>query len=113
MSKNTAASMTFISDGARIQGDVQIDHDLRVEGHIKGIVSVGGMLVLGPTGKIEGDVQVRSATLAGQLHGNIKAVERVVLESKSQLIGDLETRDLIIHEGAVFQGKSQMKIESR
>lgn len=113
MSKTTTASMTFISDGAKIQGDVAVDHDLRVEGHVKGILQVGGTLVLGPTGRIEGDVTVRSATLAGQLTGNIKASEKIVMETKSVLVGDLETRELVINEGAIFQGKSIMRVEGR
>jgi len=112
MSKPTTASMTFISDGAKIQGDLVVDHDLRVEGLVKGILQVGGTLVLGPTGRIEGDVTVRSATLAGQLTGNIKASEKIVMETKSVLIGDLETRELIINEGAVFQGKSTMRADT-
>jgi cytoskeletal protein CcmA (bactofilin family) len=108
MSKNNAASMTFISDGTRITGDIAIDHDLRVEGFLKGTVSVGGTLVLGPTGKIEGDVVARAATLAGHLAGNIKTHEKLVLETKSVLLGDLQTRELIINEGAMFQGKCSM-----
>src|SRR5690606_4151520 len=67
MSKSIAAAMTFISDGTQIVGDVKVEHDLRVEGYLKGTVMVGGMLVLGPTGKIEGEVMARSATIAGQI----------------------------------------------
>jgi cytoskeletal protein CcmA (bactofilin family) len=80
---------------------------------VVGTLQVGGTLVLGPTGRIEGDVAVRSATLAGQLTGNLKALEKIVMETKSVLIGDLETRELIIHEGAIFQGKSVMRVEGR
>ena len=42
MSKTVAASMTFISDGTQILGDIKVEHDLRVEGYLKGTVSVGG-----------------------------------------------------------------------
>jgi cytoskeletal protein CcmA (bactofilin family) len=113
MSKTTTASMTFISDGAKITGDLEVEHDLRIEGQVKGTIRVAGTLVLGPTGRIEGDVTVRSATLAGQLTGNIKASEKIVMETKSSLIGDLETRELVINEGAIFQGKSMMRAEAR
>lgn len=113
MSKTTTASMTFISDGAKLTGDLEVEHDLRIEGLVKGTVRVAGTLVLGPTGKIEGEVTVRSATLAGQLIGNIRASEKIVMESKSVLMGDLETRELVINEGAIFQGKSMMKAEGR
>lgn len=111
MTKNAASAMTFISDGSHITGEIKVEHDLRVEGYLKGTVTVGGILVLGPTGKIEGDVTARSATIAGQILGNLKGLEKIVLEAKSTLVGDLHTRELVINEGAVFQGNCSMRGE--
>jgi cytoskeletal protein CcmA (bactofilin family) len=113
MSKSVAAAMTFISDGTNIFGDIKVEHDLRVEGYLKGTVEVGGMLVLGPTGKIEGQVQARSATIAGQILGNLKGLDKIVLESKSTLVGDLQTRELVINEGAIFQGNCSMQVDEK
>ena len=113
MSKNAAASMTFISEGTQITGEMSVEHDLRVEGAIKGAISVGGALVLGPTGRIDGDVVARSVTLAGHITGNIKAQEKLVLEGKSVLLGDLQTRELVIQEGAIFQGRCAMDANAR
>lgn len=113
MSKNTTASMTFISEGTRIVGEVTVEHDLRVEGAIKGTVHVGGALVLGPTGVVEGDVVARTATLAGHLTGNIQTLEKLLLESRSVLLGDLQTKELVIQEGALFQGRSAMEVSPK
>lgn len=113
MSKSIAAAMTFISDGTQILGDIKVEHDLRVEGYLKGTVEVGGMLILGPTGKIEGQVTARSATIAGQILGNIKGNEKIVLETKSTLVGDLQTRELVINEGALFQGNCSMQMDEK
>jgi cytoskeletal protein CcmA (bactofilin family) len=108
MSKNAATSMTFIGEGTRITGDMSVEHDLRVEGSIKGAVSVGGTLVLSVTGSIEGDVVSRSAALAGRLTGNVHVQEKLVLEEKSVLQGDLHARELVVQEGAIFQGRCSM-----
>ena len=113
MSKNAAASMTFISEGTQITGEMKVEHDRRVEGSVKGAVSVGGMLVLGPTGRIEGDVGARSATLAGHITGNVQTVEKLVLEGKTVLLGDIQTRELVIQEGAIFQGRCAMEASAR
>lgn len=109
MSKNTVTGMTFIGEGTRISGDMSVEHDLRVEGTIKGTVSVGGTLVLSVTGNIEGDVTARSAALAGRLVGNVQVQEKLVLEEKSVLQGDLAARELVVQEGAIFQGTSSME----
>jgi cytoskeletal protein CcmA (bactofilin family) len=108
MSKHAATSMTFIGEGTRIMGDMSVEHDLRVEGSIKGAVSVGGTLVLSITGSIEGDVVSRSASLAGRLLGNVHVQERLMLEEKSVLQGDLHARELVVQEGAIFQGNCRM-----
>ncbi len=109
MSKIVATAVTSISEGTQIVGDIKVEHDLRVDGYLKGTVNVGGTLVLTPTGRIEGDVVVRSAIVAGQIHGNLRGEEKIVLESKSTLVGDLKTRELVINEGAIFQGNCSMK----
>jgi cytoskeletal protein CcmA (bactofilin family) len=109
MSKHAATSMTFIGEGTRITGDMSVEHDLRVEGAVKGAVTVGGTLVLSVTGSIEGDVIARGAALAGRLVGNIRVQEKLVLEEKSALRGDLHARELVVQEGAVFQGTCVME----
>jgi cytoskeletal protein CcmA (bactofilin family) len=109
MTKNIATAVTSISEGTQIIGDLKVEHDLRVDGYLKGSVHVGGALVLTPTGRIEGEVVVRTAIIAGQIHGNVLGHERIVLEGKSTLVGDLQTRELVINEGAIFQGNCSMK----
>ena len=114
MSKAVAgATQTYICDGTTIVGDIKVEHDLRIDGYIKGTVEVAGMLVLGSTGKIEGQVQARAATIAGEINGNIRGIEKIVLEPKSTLVGDLQTRELVINEGAVFQGNCAMNRDDR
>ena len=110
MSKHAATSMTFIGEGTRITGDMSVEHDLRIEGSIKGAVSVGGTLVLSITGSIEGDVVSRSAALAGRVVGNVHVQEKLLLEEKSVLRGDLHARELVVQEGAVFQGNCSMDV---
>jgi len=46
--------------------------------------------VLGPTGVVEANVQVKRATIGGRLIGSLVATEQVVLESKAVLPGRSE-----------------------
>jgi cytoskeletal protein CcmA (bactofilin family) len=113
MSKSVATAMTFISEGTQILGDIKTEHDLRIEGYLKGTVDVGGTLLLSPTGKIEGEVRARSAQIAGQILGNIQGQDKIVLENTSSLVGDLHTRELVINEGAIFQGNCSMNRDEK
>jgi len=42
------------------------------------------------------------------VQGNVFASEKVELQSKSKVAGDITTKCLVVAEGAVFHGKSNM-----
>jgi cytoskeletal protein CcmA (bactofilin family) len=111
MTKNLAAQQTYIAEGSQFLGDIKVESELRVDGYIKGTVTVSGPLIIGPNGKIEGEIAARAATVAGTILGNIKATEKIILDKGSKLYGDLQTRELAIHEGAFFQGHSSMQTD--
>ncbi|MCD6169167.1 MAG: polymer-forming cytoskeletal protein [Candidatus Latescibacteria bacterium] len=98
---------TIIGKGSSLEGTFSISSSLRVDGTIKGKLTVGDSLAVGKGGVIEADIKTKKATVAGKIIGTLEASERVVLESTSTLQGDLKTKLLIIEEGAVFTGNCQ------
>jgi len=99
---------TIIGSGTILEGSLKVDHDVRVDGTIKGKVVINGDLIVGVSGVIEADIEVRSTKLGGKIIGNMIATERIELEEKSSLLGDIKTKDLVINEGAIFRGKCEM-----
>lgn len=108
MNKKSDGGMTIISSGTTIVGDIVVEEDIRVDGSIKGSLKSSGELVVTDKGSIEGEIEVGSAVVAGQINGNLTAIEKTVLEPHSQLRGDLRTRNLVIAEGARFHGNCAM-----
>jgi cytoskeletal protein CcmA (bactofilin family) len=100
--------LNFIGNGTIIEGRISTKSNMRVDGKIIGTVDCTETLTIGVTGEINGDVKVKNATVGGKINGNITASDRIVLESKSILSGDLKASRLIIDEGAVFDGNCQM-----
>ena len=98
---------TIVGKGSTLEGTFNINSSLRVDGNIKGRLTVGDSLTVGKEGVIEADIETKKATVAGKIIGTLKASERVVLESSSTLQGDLKTKFLVIEEGAVFIGNCQ------
>ncbi len=98
---------TIVGKGSTLEGTFDINSSLRVDGNIKGRLTVGDSLTVGKEGVIEADIETKKATVAGKIIGTLKASERVVLESSSTLQGDLKTKFLVIEEGAVFIGNCQ------
>jgi len=107
MSKNPS-QLTHLSSTTVIVGDISVENDIRVAGTIKGKISANGHLIVEQSGSLEGEIKTVSATIAGKISGNIDCAERLILESKAQFTGDIKTRQLVIEDGAIFQGNCAM-----
>lgn len=103
---------TMIGEGASFEGSAILPHAVRIDGAFKGKIDAAEMLTIGNSGVVEADIKAKSIIIGGKLSGNIFAAERIELESKASFIGDLQTRDLVINEGALFHGKCSMKENS-
>jgi cytoskeletal protein CcmA (bactofilin family) len=97
--------MSSIAEGLKIKGEVQGTEDLRVDGEIEGRISLpGAAVVIGPKGRVAGDVQAREIVLEGSVRGNLAARERVRVAATGKLEGDVAAERLIIEEGAKITG---------
>lgn len=100
--------LNFLGEGTYLEGSLETQGSLRIDGKVKGTVKAGDTLTVGSNGKIEGELYARNAVVGGRIEGNVKVDEKLVLETNSVLIGNLKAQKLVIDEGAVFQGKSEM-----
>lgn len=114
-SERTASGkgFTFINAGTIVQGEMLVENDLSIEGTLKGMIRATGTVTVTSQGVVEGDIQARSAKIGGKVAGNVTVAEKIVLEARSTLIGDLRTRELVIHEGAHFHGQCDMQPGAR
>ena len=60
----------------------------------------------------EAEIKTTTAVIAGTVKGNIDVSEKLILESSSQFVGNIKTKQLIIQEGAIFHGNCQMGLRS-
>ena len=97
-----------IVEGTHIEGDIKSDSNIRIDGYVKGTINVKGRLVLGPTGKIDGNIYCKNADIEGKLNGIIEVDELLSLKSKAKLQGEISTNKLSIEPGAIFSGNCKM-----
>lgn len=109
-SSSTTTELNFIGRGTIIDGNVKTESSIRIDGTIKGKLICKNTVTVGDGGRIEGDVQAVNAIIGGHIKGKIIVNEKLVLESKSSLVGELKAKKLIIDEGSVFEGTSDMGV---
>lgn len=101
--------LTILGEGCVVEGSLSVPHDVRIDGTLRGRIATEGVLTVSESGVIEAtDVTAKSALVFGKLTGNLSSDDRVELGGNASLIGDLKTRELVINEGAVFQGHCSM-----
>ena len=104
----TSGTTSLLSKKVKIEGNIQGDEDLRVEGHFKGTIKVIGDFFVGQSGVVEADVEADNIVIQGQITGNVLARKQLEIQSSGQLLGDCQAKSIDIREGAIFEGRSSM-----
>ena len=81
---------------------------MRIDGKVKGELTSSETITIGSGGSVEGDITAKDVILGGRVIGKLSASGKTVLERSSRLTGDLKTTRLVVEEGAVFNGNSDM-----
>lgn len=103
-----SSSINLIGNGTNITGDINSNGDVRIDGALKGNLSISGKLVVGPSGNIEGNVTCQNADISGEIHGKVTVSELLSLKSSAKLLGDIITGKISIEPNATFTGTCNM-----
>lgn len=112
-SSGGSASMSTISNGTAIQGDIFSDNDLRIDGHIMGHVRCNAKVSLGESAIVDGDIEAQNADIFGTVNGNVTTTELLCLKSGCVINGNISVGRLDIETNALFNGKCTMNIPDR
>lgn len=99
---------TIIGANSVVEGTLNIQNSIRVNGKVIGELKTTGSLTIGNQGYVEGSIKASSVVIGGKVKGTIISSNKIILESTSVFIGDLQTPSLSIAEGSVFDGKCSM-----
>ena len=100
---------TIIGKDTVITGTLDIKGALRVDGTVIGKVISSDCVTIGASGTVEAEIESNTAVIAGKLSGNVHATEKIELQAKCEMSGDLKTKSLVIEQGAIFCGACNMK----
>jgi len=108
-----AKAVSVLCKGISIHGQVTGSEDLQINGDLSGSVRLaGGRVTIGPEGTVAGDIDAREIVVRGELKGNVRASERVVVGPTARWQGDAVSPRLAIEDGAVVCGKLEVATPS-
>jgi cytoskeletal protein CcmA (bactofilin family) len=101
--------MNIISKGTYIQGDLNCDGDLRIDGEVKGIIRSRSKIMIGPEGFVNGDVECVHAEVLGRVKGSLKVQDHLYLRGNAKMEGDVLTTHFEMEPSVRFNGKCTMQ----
>ncbi|HHY76659.1 MAG TPA: polymer-forming cytoskeletal protein [Firmicutes bacterium] len=109
--ENTTKPGTFeslLGKGIEIKGTVRSKGSLRIEGSAEGNVECEGDVTIGETAVLNADVTAQNVTIGGTLSGTVTCSGRLELLPTARVRGDIKVGTLVVSEGAIFSGTTQM-----
>lgn len=104
----SSPSINFLGNGTTIKGNIKSNGDFRIDGVLNGSINSKGKVVVGPSGRVEGEIVCQNADISGEIHVKIVVHELLTLKSTAILKGDIFTNKLAIDPGAKFTGSCNM-----
>jgi len=105
---NPNSSRNVLSSDVEIKGNIKFTGELTFEGKLEGEVQTEGVLNLGDTATINGNISAQTVVVRGRVNGNITAKDKIEIKSKAELFGDIRASKLVIEEGVTFVGKTEV-----
>jgi cytoskeletal protein CcmA (bactofilin family) len=104
----TSSTPCVIGPKIKIVGELSGDEDVLVEGQIEGEIRITRDLKVGAGGVVKAKVAAQSIIVSGEIVGDCEASGRVELQSTGKLTGNIRAPKIVIAEGAMFRGNSDM-----
>jgi len=108
-STDVGAPHTILGPEASFEGKLTFQGQVRIDGKFKGEIFTDDVVVIGKDAEVVASINVGSLKLHGLLRGNVRASSSVELYPPARLFGDIETPNLTIQSGVIFEGACRME----
>ena len=100
-----STNFSVLDSHITVNGDLETDGALRIDGRVEGSVHKADLIVVGLGASVVGDITAREVIVGGAVTGNIFAAQRTELLSSGIVAGDIRSAAILVQEGGVVQGR--------
>ncbi len=103
-----AQAETVVGPSVKIQGDLNSEGNIRIEGHVTGKINTSQSVFVNKEAQIIADILAGNAVIGGDIKGNLKISGHLILQGSARVNGDISCSVLRVEDGAQFSGKCNM-----
>jgi cytoskeletal protein CcmA (bactofilin family) len=100
---------SFVAAEAVWEGKLVTNGNLRVEGTMHGEIETPASVVVAANAHLDGSIRAGSIVVAGEVEGKVECIDRLEVLPGGSARGEIETRTLVVHEGAFIDSRFQMR----
>jgi cytoskeletal protein CcmA (bactofilin family) len=93
-----------IAEGTSFEGVLKSENNVRIDGTFEGELTTKGRLVIGATGRVNGNISCAHCEIEGSIEGQIVVQELFVLKSTARVHGEIQYGQLSVENGAQATG---------
>ena len=98
----------FLDEGTELSGELRFRDVMRVDGRVKGRIVSDNTLIIGETGQVDAEIDCGVVSIRGRVTGQVHGRQRIELLSGCRVLATLVSPNLLIEDGAFFQGDCRM-----
>jgi len=99
----------FLGRGSHVNGTLVFRGAVHIEGDVEGEIAADGVVTIAASAVVNARIAATSIVIQGRVTGEIVARERLEIRGPARVSGSVATPRLVIHEGAVFEGRCTMR----
>ena len=115
--KKQLSVKSIIGPGMRVDGPVTFQDGLQIDGTVLGEVKAApdqpSLLIITETGEVHGAFSADQVVIDGAVHGPVQAGERLELQAKARVEGDVQYKSLEMQPGAIIAGQLRPQLTPR
>ena len=103
--KSANQAATF-GRGLKFRGEITGQGDFFYDGDFEGKIHLDdGTFTVGPNARVNAEIEARQIIVRGEVIGTLKASEGVHISSTAKVTGNMDTRGIVIEDGAELHSK--------
>lgn len=110
MAESSQEFGTVIGADAQFKGDLNFESAAKVLGKVEGSITGKGKVHIGGGSKCKATVSAKEIAVEGHVEGNVQASDRVELQPKGRITGDVVAARMSMADGAAIVGHCRIGV---